>query len=597
MRKILILICSVFFALNACTDDIERLPVDQFVIENTFTSSRNFEIYAWQLYGMFPGYNLGVINDDFNGDLMCNNNNGNAGSDWLKGRVIVPAEAEEYSSPYSWIRTANIMLDNIDGADVLTDTEKGHWKSIGYFFRAYQYFELLKKYGGVIWVENAVSDSDTEVLFGARASRDVVASNILSNLLYAEQNIIPEGTAPNSITRDVVLALISRFGLFEGTWRKYHNLGDAETYLRASANASQELVSNHTLHPKYDEVFNSVDLAGVTGIFLHKQYELNVLTHILTSRHRNSAGNWDLTKKAADMYLFTDGTPVKANSNWSTLEKDPYTEYRNRDRRMYITTVPPYQIQNPPGISGNTTEWEYTSDPAHREYMDIMAAISASEIHQLPDVNWRGLTVRKSPHFRKNNRGHGYNVSHTGYKLFKYFNKHAFIQNRDFTDAPIFRLGEAMVNYAEAKYELGEFDQAVADATINLLRSRGNVAPLDIANIVEDPDKDPAITPVLWEIRRERAIELMAEGYRFDDLRRWKKMGDYATSERQVGRWIVATDENNKVPIVGGVSEGYVQPDAWNTDPTPWPDHWYLWPIPSNEISLNDQLEQNPGWE
>ncbi|MFH6603659.1 RagB/SusD family nutrient uptake outer membrane protein [Maribacter algicola] len=595
MKKIFVLIGFMIFVLYSCTDELERLPQDQFLVENTFTANANFETYAWQLYGMFPGYDLDVLDLEFDTDLMCDNNNGNNGSDWLQGRIIVDAESEDYSNPYSWIRTANIMLDNIDQAPI-TDVDKNHWRSIGLFFRSFQYFRLLNRYGGVPWIETAISEADTEVLFSARESRDVVAANILRDLTYAEQNIIAEGTAPNSITQDVVRALISRFGLFEGTWRKYHGLSDADTYLQASANASQALIDGHTLHPNYDEVFNSADLASTAGIFLHKQYEVGILTHIITSRMRNSAGNWDLTKKGADTYLFTDGTPVKANANWTDLEKDPYTEFRDRDRRMLITTVPPYQIQNPPGISGNTTEWEHTGDPTHREYIDFMAGLSQPEIHQLPDVNWRGLTVRRSPHFRKNNRGHGYNVTQTGYKLWKYFDKLASIQNQDFADAPIFRLGEIMVNHAEAKYELGEFDQEVADVSVNKLRGRGGVAPLNLTGITEDPDRDPEIPSVLWEIRRERAVELMGEGYRFDDLRRWRKMADYATSERQVGRWIVASDEDNNVPIVGGAAEGYVLPDAWNNAPTPWPDHYYLFPIPSNEIAINPEIEQNPGW-
>ncbi len=120
-------------------------------------------------------------------------------------------------------------------------------------------------------------------------------------------------------------------------------------------------------------------------------------------------------------------------------------------------------------------------------------------------------------------------------------------------------MGEVLVNVAEAKYELGEFNQAVADATINKLRARGAVAPLQLSAIPDDPQRDAAIMPALWEIRRERAIELMGEGFRFDDLRRWKKM-DYAMAQK-LGRWIkkgtdVAADA--KIPILNNATEGYI---------------------------------------
>ncbi|MCH5684866.1 RagB/SusD family nutrient uptake outer membrane protein [Niabella sp. W65] len=96
-------------------------------------------------------------------------------------------------------------------------------------------------------------------------------------------------------------------------------------------------------------------------------------------------------------------------------------------------------------------------------------------------------------------------------------------QSADINDCPVFRMGEILMNYAEAQFELGQFSQAIANATINKTRARGEVAPLNISAIPNDPTRDPAVDPVLWEIRRERAVELMGEGFRFDDLRRWKK--------------------------------------------------------------------------
>ena len=143
------------------------------------------------------------------------------------------------------------------------------------------------------------------------------------------------------------------------------------------------------------------------------------------------------------------------------------------------------------------------------------------------------------------------------------------------------------------KKELGQFDQAECDRTINKLRARGGVAALNLTAIPADPTRDPDVDAEMWEIRRERAIELMAEGFRFDDLRRWKKM-DYAT-ERKLGMWIVRANEGNLVPTLNNADAGYVSYEG--VPPAPFPEHYYLYPIPSNQIVLTgDIVSQNPGW-
>ena len=233
------------------------------------------------------------------------------------------------------------------------------------------------------------------------------------------------------------------------------------------------------------------------------------------------------------------------------------------------------------------------SDPKYREYIDLMTTLSDDKHKTLPEVNWQGFISRSAPHFRKFNDGQGYNVTASGYRNYKYYNKISMTALQDVHDAPVFRMGEVMVNYAEAMYELGKFDQIIADKTINKLRTRGGVASLNISNIVPDPAKDSDINPVLWEIRRERSVELMGEGFRFDDIRRWKKFQEYGGAVK-LGRWVKNSDYGNKLTIQGGAAQGYIQPFPL---PKGVPDHYYLYPIPSDQIVLNPKLEQNPGWQ
>ncbi len=584
--------CAGLMILQSCSQKefLNLQPKDQLTEATTFTSYDNIKTYAWQFYEVFPGYVDAVPNSEFNADLFMNANP-NAVSNWIWQRMTIPSASADYQQPYANIRAINILLANIDQSPI-TDAEKDHWKSVGYFFRAYNYWNLVNKYGDVIWVDRPLTDADEDVLYASRTPRAEVTQTLLDQLQWAETHIKTAGDGPNTVNANVVRAFISRFGLMEGTWRKYHNLGDPQPFLRASADAAGKLLTDMpALHPNYDDVFNSESLAGVPGILLYKQYDMNQVTHVLASRARNSAGRWDLTKAAADLYLMTDGQSRFTSPQFDG-DKNPYDEFRRRDKRLYFTVPPPFKVT----VNHPSTTYTLTGNATDQEYIDTMANISTDKQKTLPTLNWQGLVVRQEPHFVDYNQGQPFNVTYTGYRFYKFSNKIQRIQNVDVNDAPIFRMGEVMVNYAEAKYELGEFDQDVADKTINRLRARGGVAPLDVAAVPADPSRDPGITPQLWEIRRERAVELMGEGFRFDDLRRWKKM-EYAV-KRKLGRWIKkGTDvpANSPIPIENNAAEGYIAYEG--VPPSPFPEYYYLYPIPSNQRVLNDNLDQNPYWE
>ncbi|GAA3555156.1 RagB/SusD family nutrient uptake outer membrane protein [Snuella lapsa] len=581
----------LLLVFSSCSESfLEKLPKDQLTVSTTFTTNANFETYAWSLYAnILPGYwDFAPILREMGSDLMVNNA-GTVGHELLWQRKTVPSSSGLWNNSYVNIRRANLMLDNIENSQ-LTDSEKDHWRGVGLFFRAYVYVELIANYGEVPWVDRALTEADEE-LFGPKTPRDQLAQNILNDLTEAESLISPSGNGDNTVNTDVVRALISRFGLYEGTWRKYHGLGGEATYLQASVDAGAKLIAAHPeLHPNYDEVFNSESLQGVQGVLLYKAYEFGILNGRWSHYNRSSIGHRDLTKKAVDQYLCLDGQTIHTSPLFDG-EQDAYDEFRNRDHRLYFNTPPPFRVDTG---GRNQLTWEYDSDPKSREYIDLMATLSDDEHKTLPTINWRGLVVRTSPHFRKFNEGHGFNVTYTGYAFYKFSNKISRLQNRDSHDAPTFRMGEVFLNYAEAMYELGQFTQEVADKTINKLRARGAVAPLDLANIPNDPTRDADVAPELWEIRRERGIEFLAEGLgRVFDIKRWKKLVEYGDDEK-LGRWVKNADYGNNLPIQGGASEGYVSP--WGVPPGV-PEHYYLEPIPSDQIVLNPELTQNSGWE
>ncbi len=601
LKKYIVLpvIALTGWGMSGCSSDfLDKYPLDEQTEATAFKTSDNFKTYAWGLYEYFDGfptdggYTPANISSEYNTDNMIYANSGGE-SDYAYQLKKLPATSSSWS--FTYIRRVNIMLQNIDGSS-MSDVDKDHWRSVGYFFRALRYFDMMVAYGDVPWIDKVLSDTDTEELYCERTPRDEVAKHILQDLQWAEEHIKEGGTGTNTINVHVVRALISRFGLFEGTWRKYHGLNDSETYLRACADASEKLMSAYpSIMPNYDDLYNSEELVGKAGVILAKQYETDMVTHSITRVIRSSAWYVDLTKDAVDSYLCSDGRPVSTSKVYEG-DKDLNAQFRHRDRRLYWTVVPPYKVKLT-GAAGTSFGWEHTGLAGDREYIDFMEEIGGSATGKsLPVSNFVGYQVAGFPHFRNYPNGQGFLVTHLGFYFWKYYNRHVdnMALRSSTVDYLLFGIEEVMLNYAEAKFELGEFSQSVADATINKLRVRAVIPAMNVSEIDAsfDLDRDRSVDPVLWEIRRERRIELMGDGFRFRDLKRWKK-GEYV-NKQPLGAWVKSSDYGGKLNILGGADEGY---SILFAKPSGWLEKYYLEPIPTQEIALNPKLKQNPGWE
>ena len=580
----------ILIIFSGCEEEfLNRSPKDELSEATAFSTYNNVKVYAWNFYDFFDSYQRktsGYWTEDCDGDLI-ENGYATAGQSYLWDRVIVPNESSVWNDAYTNIRRVNLMLDNLASSD-MTESEIAHWRGVGLFFRSYEYFGLLQSFGGIPWTEHALTDGDEELLFGPRDNRNLVAENILRDLQEAVNGIKEDGDGANTINANVARALLSRFALFEVTWRKYHGLGDHEKYLNACISASEKLLADYpTLMPVYDQVFNSENLAGKPGIILYKHFIQDVVHHWVSTNTRSTNNKMDVTRKGIDMFLCKDGKTIW-NSDLYQGDKNPYAEFKNRDTRILVMTPPPYKVNG----DGTVDKWTHTGDPVHQEWFAEMERVSGGYPNKvLPDLNWSGRCTGEVPNFT----GLTPTQTSSGYRFWKYYNDVSYrISSKDFNDAPLFRMGEVLVNYAEAKFEMGSFDQSVADATINKVRARGEVAPMVVAEINTDfdPTRDPEVDPVLWEIRRERAIELMGEGFRREELRRWKKM--HYASEPKLGRWVKQSDYNRNLPIQNNAAEGYIQ--LVPGTPPSFPEHYYLLPIPSGQMVLNPQLEQNPGW-
>jgi len=331
---------------------------------------------------------------------------------------------------------------------------------------------------------------------------------------------------------------------------------------------------------------------GKPGIILFRPYAANLRSHANPRFSGSTSWYSDMTKDAVESFLCTDGRPVSTSPLYNG-DKTMYNTFRNRDRRLYFCAVPPYKVN----ATGAT--FTLTANPADAEYINLMNNLPGNLNKRLPQLaqspNWTtGNVISTAPHFRNFNSGQPQCVGELGYYFWKFSNRIPMDNTNGSTnDCPLFRIEEVMLNYAEATFELGIFNQVVANNTINKLRARVGVANMDLSVINSgfDSNRDSSVDPVLWEIRRERRIELFGDGFRFNDLKRWKK-GNYM-NKQPLGIWAKNADFGNKLLINGGAAEGYVK---FYDVPPGWLDKYYLEPIPAQEMALNPQLKPTTGW-
>lgn len=575
MKKILY-IFIVTFLLIGCNDEfLDTVPEDSLTLETPWTE--NFmRFYANGFYQVIVGHDVGWGQKGY---LYADNQSDNqAAFNYNKvaaGQHLIPETKGGWGEVKDWsqLRRANFFLDGIENSSV-TDNVKNHYRGIAKFWRAWFYFKKVKKFGDVTLALKTIQTDDTDILFGPRTPRKEVMDSVLSDITYACENINWGDVSDNEyINKGTALALKSRICLHEGTFRKYHELGDHQVFLENARDAAKELIDADRFslstaggpEHAYNDLFKLLDMSGNSELILIRKYISGVQGHARL-RYRN--GRNGLTKDMVDDYLNLDGTHYDG-SNDENLE----AELSNRDPRLLQTIyyAPEGQIWSPT-----------STDP-------VPSLIGAKKI------NDEGKEVNVG----------AWGTTHTGYHVsLSWVYSEMAMGGNGGMDAPIIRYAEVLLNYAEAAAELGECTQDVLDATINELRNRvGMTATLTTSPVQEEASRsdrhllDYSLTPLLEEIRRERRIELASQGFRYDDIMRWKAgkylekpikgmkvTGDnasYITPKTKV-------DANGFVDVYQGVA-GY--------DRSFDPQKHYLFPLPLQSLVENPDLKQNPGWE
>lgn len=497
MKKIFLIITIIFISITSCEDYLDRKNLDSFDDANFWTSENNMRLFATGAYtAYFKGYGSGFTwgdfftggawADEYSSSAIWTQNTATSGNGWS----------------FTYVRRANLMINRTDKLPA-SEEAKNHWRGVGRFFRAMEYSDLARLFGDVPWYDKEIIPSEETESYKPRDPLPFVAIKILEDFQYAADNVrINDGTL--QINRDIVLAFMSRHLLYFGTFLKYHDIDQnvANTLLEKSKWASEQLINagKYQIVDDYRGIFSSADLSGNKEVILFRQYETAKATHCLAS-YNNTEPQTGTTLKMIETYLASDGLPIKQSPIYNYSVDNGlrfYTDqYKNRDPRMAATLVDSIRIQ-----------------AAHNAY------------------------------------------STTGFLCWKFlpYNANAidliYQGSTNVTDAPIIRFGEILLNYAEACAELNQFNQDIADLTINKLRNRNikknnvgdilpKLPPLSVAGTqvfangveIDDPDRDPSVTPILWEIRRERCVELMFEGFRKNDLKRWKKFEYLKTTE------------------------------------------------------------------
>lgn len=590
MKNKLIYIATVglLMCTSSCNDDfLEKIPKDQVTNANYWQTDGDFQTYSLGLYN-FYGFGVGnAYTISINSDEVVQGNQ--VQSSRIFDRITVPNSGGGWS--WSTLRAINIMIREAQLAD-LDENEKKHWEGVGRLFRAREYFNKVKSYGDVPWIDHELGTESPE-LYASQDDRATVMGHVLEDLNFAVMNIKPDA-GDNLVNRDVALAIKSEICLFEGTFRKYHTelgLGDANNWLSESVSASETLINegNYSLSPDFRDIYSSVDLGGNPEVILYKHYAPGVIVNI-QARMMGLSDYYGVTKDAVESFLCTDGLPYGVSDlhpmakagNPEFVEE----EYQDRDPRMGKTLVIPFDEaigpQNDPAIFNTSSSFDISFSPSF--------------------IGESGIS------------------NPTGYPLYKYFSTDTPVDDvNGILDAPLYAFNNILLNYAEAKAELGQADDAVLDKSINLLRARVGMPRLTVAfaNSFNDPKKAvdaPEISNLLWEIRRERQVELMLEGSRFDDIVRWKKASYFG--KPFVGAYIDLDDRpaseyngdgSNKTsvllgdrdgnPLPAGSKVGYVLPyierqPAWTDDEI----KLYYSPIDTESLTINPNLKQAPGW-
>lgn len=620
IKRIGIVAALSAFTLTGCSEYLDQEPQDTVTEAVYFETAEQFEFAANNCYTAM-GFDYGDDSSDLSGNI---------GDTYGAGETVTPTSDDIWDDNYTRLRYPNQLIEKaVDYPG--EQSEIAASVATAYFFRAWHHTILLKRFGGVPIVTRSL-DVVSEELYAPRNSRYEVLAQIFSDLDVAIADLPSQNGLSASdkgkITLEAAKSFKAKMLLYAATWDKYVGTatdGDGTSVGAGSTKPAdypsvdamlqeakalalevmnsgayqlwdhREELGNRNLYYLFNLEDGGSNPAGLSKADNNEYIIQTTYDFTLRQIRQNLTHAKGLTpnRKLMDMFLCEDGLPVQHSAVFEGYQ-EMTSEYQNRDYRLTsLTRTPLVQYWG----------WGSNVDGGGAQYE---AGFENSGI----DYDYRYVPNLIDP-------GAGRNI---GYSGVKFTTEYKLRETREESyNYPYLRYAEVLLTYAEATVELGggTISDADLDMSINKLRERANVAPLSNALIAPYSDLN-----MLGEIRRERAIELFGENHRFDDLKRWgiaeEELGHAITLNYVDGtEYETAEDPKNPGSLIykpSGFSYGTTSSEyavsTYSGIATTKPGSLildiagnrnfslnnYVDPIPSDQIRLNPELLQNPGW-
>ncbi|MFV0605417.1 MAG: RagB/SusD family nutrient uptake outer membrane protein [Niabella sp.] len=489
------IILIVAITLFGCKKFLDRPPLTTVTDENAWTSEDNLRLYVNKYYpSFFVGYNTGfsysqtpLMGYTFSDDIFYLGNQSNF------NRAVPNSSIWSYTT----VRSINIMINRMETrmTGILDTDAYNHWMGIARFFRGLEYADLVNRFGDVPYYDHEVSDVDNDDLYKPRTPRDEVMDSVYNDLKFALDNVrLSDGD--QFVNRYVVAGFVSRVALFEGSWQKYYysNNARATKFFQLAEEAGNFIISSgkFDIVTDFRTLFTSNTLAGNKDVILYRHYDpaVGILHAIASNNNLSESVAFGPTTALIKSFICIDGNAWENSTETGATDFTLSQMIKTRDSRLEAT------FYDKPNNKNRSSYW-YINKFLPRSVAAIVEAGGSPPIE--------------------------------------------FTSSKNETDYPVFRYAEALLNWIEAKAELSTIGgpavtQTDIDRSVNKIRSRPIAAEalakgvqrtddLLLSNMPNDPEKDAAVPALIWEIRRERRMEFAFEYSRFEDLKRWKKLG------------------------------------------------------------------------
>jgi hypothetical protein len=557
---------------SACEEFIDLQPLDKISTNDYWKTTNDLKGYVVHFYPRIMPPILGTGVPPGTWDDGTDNILREDVDDIMNGERVLATG--NWRNEWTIIRDLNIFFENYGKCQENFNSYK-HYVGEAYFFRAWSYFQLLKKYGDLPWYANVVELDSESDLMKPRDPRTLIADSIIADLdkatLYLDKKSV---TGNNRVSKEAALAFKTRVALYEGTWQKYHagtDFGtpgaDPDKYFQACVDAATELMNGtygvgiyNTGNPATDfyKLHGMDNMSAVPEVIFYRAFNsadglINAVQYHTTKYPVGKSATWELVSS----FLGTNGQPYDYLGVGATTKGNAFLTKiaADCDNRLKST------IWIPGDKMSTSLNLFFVKPGVDKGALELCATGFMIKKFSNPDSKGAGQTWEIG--------------SETGQILIRY--------------------AEVLLNYAEAKYEL---DNSVATTQLNLLRQRAGMPNFTVnaqSSDLNPVDYGYTISDELYEIRRERRVELAYEGFRQSDFMRWaahelftgKRLKGYPFNATEFPAFNPTLDANGLIDYFAAqIPSGY----GFR------PDQDYLYSIPQDEITLNPALEQNPNW-